>query len=31
VLEDEHTISFGFDGRNYVNLRLVIDQLNGWT
>jgi hypothetical protein len=31
VLEDERTISFGFDGRNYVNLRLVIDRLNSWT
>ena len=30
VLEDETTISFSFDGRNYVNLRLVIDQLNAW-
>jgi uncharacterized protein (TIGR00730 family) len=31
VLEDDKTISFSFDGRNYVNLRLLIDQLNGWT
>jgi uncharacterized protein (TIGR00730 family) len=31
VLEDEKTISFSFDGRNYVNLRLVIDQINSWT
>jgi uncharacterized protein (TIGR00730 family) len=31
VLEDERTISFSFDGRNYVNLRLVINQINGWT
>jgi uncharacterized protein (TIGR00730 family) len=30
VVEDERAISFGFDGRNYVNLRLVIDQINGW-
>jgi uncharacterized protein (TIGR00730 family) len=30
VLEDEQTISFSFDGRNYVNLRLVIDELNAW-
>jgi uncharacterized protein (TIGR00730 family) len=30
-LEDEQTISFGFDGRNYVNLRLVINQINDWT
>ncbi len=31
VLEDETTISFSFDGRNYVNLRLVIDELNAWS
>jgi uncharacterized protein (TIGR00730 family) len=30
VLDDETTISFHFDGRNYVNLRLLIDQINGW-
>jgi hypothetical protein len=30
VLEDEHTLSFSFDGRNYVNLRLVIDEINRW-
>lgn len=24
------TITFDFDGRNYVNLRQVIDQVNGW-
>jgi hypothetical protein len=31
LLEDDHTISFSFDGRNYVNLRLVIDEVNRWT
>jgi hypothetical protein len=30
VLEDDVTISFAFDGRNYVNLRLLIDQINEW-
>ena len=30
VLEDERTISFSFDGRNYVSLRLVIDEINNW-
>lgn len=30
-LDDEQTISFSFDGRNYVNLRLVIDEANSWT
>jgi uncharacterized protein (TIGR00730 family) len=30
VLDDSRTISFNFDGRNYVNLRLLIDQINGW-
>ncbi len=29
-VEDETTISFNFDGRNYVSLRLVIDQVNSW-
>ena len=29
-VESESTISFNFDGHNYVNLRLVIDQVNGW-
>ncbi len=29
-LENPTTISFNFDGRNYVNLRLVIDEVNGW-
>jgi uncharacterized protein (TIGR00730 family) len=28
--DDDTTISFAFDGRNYVNLRLLIDQINGW-
>ncbi len=30
VLEDDTTISFAFDGRNYVNLRLLINQINEW-
>jgi uncharacterized protein (TIGR00730 family) len=30
VLEDDTTISFAFDGRNYVNLRLLIDAINDW-
>jgi len=30
LLEDDHTLSFSFDGRNYVNLRLVIDEVNRW-
>jgi uncharacterized protein (TIGR00730 family) len=30
LLDDEHTISFNFDGRNYVNLRLLINQINEW-
>ena len=30
VLDDSRTISFNFDGRNYVNLRLLIDQINDW-
>jgi uncharacterized protein (TIGR00730 family) len=30
ALEDDTTISFAFDGRNYVNLRLLIDQINDW-
>jgi hypothetical protein len=29
-LEDDKVISFNFDGRNYVNLRLVIDEVNSW-
>ena len=31
ILEDAETISFNFDGRNYVNLRLVINEINSWT
>ena len=31
TLEDETTLSFGFDGRNYVNLRRLIDEINSWT
>jgi hypothetical protein len=30
ALEDDTTISFNFDGRNYVNLRLLIDAINEW-
>jgi len=30
ALEDDTTISFAFDGRNYVNLRLLINQINDW-
>jgi hypothetical protein len=30
VLEDALTLSFGFDGRNYVNLRRLIDEVNQW-
>jgi hypothetical protein len=30
-IDDDHTISFDFDGRNYVNLRLVIDHVNDWS
>jgi hypothetical protein len=29
-LEGDKVISFNFDGRNYVNLRLVIDEVNRW-
>jgi hypothetical protein len=29
-MEDDTTISFAFDGRNYVNLRLLINQINEW-
>jgi len=31
VLEDPQTLTFGFDGRNYVNLRRLIDEINSWT
>ena len=30
-LDDEHSFSFTFDGRNYVSLRLLIDIINSWT
>ncbi len=30
VLEDEHTMTFAFDGRDYVNLRLLINRINAW-
>jgi len=29
--DGDQTLRFGFDGRNYVNLRLLIDVVNGWT
>jgi len=29
-MSDEHTLTFGFDGRNFVNLRLLINEVNGW-
>ncbi len=29
-IENDATISFNFDGRNYVSLRLVIDEVNSW-
>jgi uncharacterized protein (TIGR00730 family) len=29
-VDNDSTISFPFDGRNYVSLRLVIDEVNGW-
>ncbi len=29
-LEDGHTISFNFDGRNFLKLREVIDRVNDW-
>jgi len=30
MLNDPRTISFDFDGRNYMALRLVIDEVNSW-
>ena len=29
-VDNDSTISFNFDGRNYVSLRLVIDEVNSW-
>ena len=29
-VEDNQTLSFNFDGRNFVNLRLVINEVNNW-
>jgi len=29
-LEPENTIAFDFDGRNYLNVRRVIDEVNEW-
>ncbi len=29
-LAEDHSISFPFDGRNYVGLRLLINEVNGW-
>ena len=31
VREDDRSFSFTFDGRNYVNLRLLIDIVNAWS
>ena len=31
VLEDDHTVTFAFDGRDYVNLRLLINRINAWS
>ncbi|NNN00992.1 MAG: TIGR00730 family Rossman fold protein [Acidimicrobiaceae bacterium] len=31
ALEDAQTLIFGFDGRNFVNLRRLIDIVNQWT
>lgn len=30
-VDGDEMISFAFDGRNYVNLRLVINEVNSWT
>jgi uncharacterized protein (TIGR00730 family) len=30
-IESDESISFDFDGRNYTNLRLVIDEVNHWS
>lgn len=30
-VDDEHTLSFDFDGRSFVQLRRVIDVVNSWT
>lgn len=30
-VESDSTISFNFDGRNYVGLRLLINEVNSWT
>jgi hypothetical protein len=29
-VDNDTTISFAFDGRNYVNLRLLINRINEW-
>ena len=29
-VDNDSTISFNFDGRNYVSLRLVINEVNSW-
>ena len=29
-LDDDQTLSFSFDGRNFVSLRLVINEVNNW-
>jgi uncharacterized protein (TIGR00730 family) len=30
-MDDDTTLSFNFDGRNYLYLRRVIDEVNGWS
>jgi hypothetical protein len=30
-VDNEETLSFNFDGRNYLNLRKVIDEVNSWS
>jgi uncharacterized protein (TIGR00730 family) len=30
LMEDPHTMSFSFDGRNYVKLRILINEVNRW-
>lgn len=31
VLQDDNTMTFAFDGRDYVNLRLLINHINAWS
>ncbi len=30
-MSDQRTLTFGFDGRNFVNLRLLINEVNSWS